>query len=172
MPLPYTVDELRAAVHETVAVNGLDECYVRPIAFFGYGELGVHTGTNPVEVAIMVWPWGAYLGEEGQRQGITRDDLLLEARRAEHDPARRQGDRHLPELDARDARGAPRRLRRGDPAHRRRLRRRRPGRERVRGQGRRDLDAAALDLDPARHHARDGHAARPRSRLRRSSSGA
>jgi branched-chain amino acid aminotransferase len=71
MPLPYTTDELRTAVHETVAVNGLDECYIRPIAFFGYGELGVHTGTNPVEVAIMVWPWGAYLGEEGQRKGIT-----------------------------------------------------------------------------------------------------
>ena len=71
MPLPYTVAELRAAVHETVAVNGLDECYVRPIAFFGYGELGVHTGANPVEVAILVWPWGAYLGEDGQKQGIT-----------------------------------------------------------------------------------------------------
>ena len=71
MTLPYTVDELRSAVHETIAVNGLDECYVRPIAFYGYGELGVHTGTNPVEVVIMCWPWGAYLGEEGQQQGIT-----------------------------------------------------------------------------------------------------
>ena len=71
MPMPYSLEELRGAVHETVAVNGLDECYVRPIAFFGYGELGVHTGTNPVEVAILVWPWGAYLGEEGQKQGIT-----------------------------------------------------------------------------------------------------
>jgi branched-chain amino acid aminotransferase len=70
MPLPYTPEELRSAVHETIAVNGLDECYVRPIAFYGYGELGVHTGANPVEVAIMCWPWGAYLGEEGQRQGI------------------------------------------------------------------------------------------------------
>jgi len=71
MPLPYSADELRSAVHETVAINGLDECYVRPIAFFGYGELGVHTGANPVEVAIMCWPWGAYLGEEGLRKGIT-----------------------------------------------------------------------------------------------------
>ncbi len=70
MPLPYTVDELRSAIHETISVNGLDECYVRPIAFYGYGELGVHTGTNPIEVAIMCWPWGAYLGEDGQRQGI------------------------------------------------------------------------------------------------------
>jgi len=71
MTLPYTVDELRSAVHETIAVNGLDECYCRPIAFYGYGELGVHTGTNPVEVVIMCYPWGAYLGEEGQSQGIT-----------------------------------------------------------------------------------------------------
>jgi branched-chain amino acid aminotransferase len=71
MRLPYSLEELRAAVHETVSVNGLDECYVRPIAFCGYGELGVHTGTNPIEVAIMVWPWGAYLGEEGQKKGIT-----------------------------------------------------------------------------------------------------
>jgi branched-chain amino acid aminotransferase len=70
MTLPYTVDELRSAVHETIAVNSLDECYVRPIAFYGYGELGVHTGTNPVEVVIMCYPWGAYLGEEGLSQGI------------------------------------------------------------------------------------------------------
>src|SRR4029077_6230598 len=71
MPLLFSVAELRAAVHETIAVNGLDECYVRPIAFYGYGELGVHTGTNPVEVVVMTYPWGAYLGEEGQKAGIT-----------------------------------------------------------------------------------------------------
>ena len=115
------------------------ECYIRPIAFYGYGELGVSTAGNPVDVVIMSWPWGAYLGEEGQRNGITREDLVLEARRPEHDPARREGDRHLPELDARDHRGAARRLRRGDPAHRRRLRRRRLRREHLRRQGRRDL---------------------------------
>jgi branched-chain amino acid aminotransferase len=71
MPLPYSVGELRDAVHETIAVNGLDECYVRPIAFYGYGELGVHTGTNPIEVVVMCWPWGAYLGEDSQTKGIT-----------------------------------------------------------------------------------------------------
>jgi len=70
MPLPYSVEELREAVHETIAANGLDECYVRPIAFYGYCELGVHAGTNPVEVVIMAYPWGAYLGEEGQSAGI------------------------------------------------------------------------------------------------------
>jgi branched-chain amino acid aminotransferase len=71
MRLPYSVDELRAATHELLAHNGLPECYVRPIAFYGYGELGVHSGSNPVEVVIMSWPWGAYLGEDGLRRGIT-----------------------------------------------------------------------------------------------------
>jgi branched-chain amino acid aminotransferase len=70
MQLPYSIEELRAATHELLGVNGLPECYIRPIAFYGYGELGVHTGSNPVDVAIMSWPWGAYLGEEGQKQGI------------------------------------------------------------------------------------------------------
>ena len=71
MELPYTVDELRAATHELVATNGIASCYIRPIAFYGYGELGVAATENPVDVVIMSYPWGAYLGEEGQRQGIT-----------------------------------------------------------------------------------------------------
>jgi branched-chain amino acid aminotransferase len=70
MQIPYTVDELCAATLDLIAVNGLPECYVRPIAFYGFGELGVYAGDNPVETVIMSWPWGAYLGEEGQRQGI------------------------------------------------------------------------------------------------------
>jgi branched-chain amino acid aminotransferase len=70
MELPYSVDELREACHETLAVNGLDESYLRPIAFYGYGELGVHTRGNHVEVAIITFPWGAYLGEDGQQNGI------------------------------------------------------------------------------------------------------
>jgi branched-chain amino acid aminotransferase len=70
MELPYSVDELKAACIETIGVNGLEESYLRPIAYFGYGELGVHTGENPVDVVIMCFPWGAYLGEEGQRHGI------------------------------------------------------------------------------------------------------
>jgi branched-chain amino acid aminotransferase len=71
MELPYTVHELREATHELVARNGLASCYIRPIAFYGYGELGVAATENPVDVVIMSYPWGAYLGEEGQRQGIT-----------------------------------------------------------------------------------------------------
>ena len=71
MELPYSVEEIRAATHELITVNGLPECYVRPIAFYGYGELGVSTAGNPVEVVIMSWPWGAYLGEDSLRRGIT-----------------------------------------------------------------------------------------------------
>jgi len=71
MELPYSVEELSAVCREAIAVNGLTESYLRPIAFYGYGELGVHTETNPVYVAIMCFPWGAYLGEESQRAGIT-----------------------------------------------------------------------------------------------------
>jgi branched-chain amino acid aminotransferase len=70
MQLPYTVQELRAACHDLVAANGLAECYLRPIAFYGYGELGVHTRGNPVDVAVLSWPWAPYLGEEGLQTGI------------------------------------------------------------------------------------------------------
>jgi branched-chain amino acid aminotransferase len=70
MRLPYSVEELRAATVELVASNGLAACYLRPIAFYGFGELGVSPRGNPVDVAIISWPWGAYLGEEGQTKGI------------------------------------------------------------------------------------------------------
>jgi branched-chain amino acid aminotransferase len=70
MELPYTLDDLRGAVHELLGANGLPEAYLRPIAFYGYGELGVSTRGNPVDVVIMSWPWGAYLGDEGLKNGI------------------------------------------------------------------------------------------------------
>jgi branched-chain amino acid aminotransferase len=70
MELPYSVDELRAASLDLIAANGLPECYVRPICFYGYGELGVSAAGNPVDAVIMSWPWGTYLGEEGLTKGI------------------------------------------------------------------------------------------------------
>ena len=70
MDLGYTIDELREACHGLIGANGLPECYLRPIAFFGYGELGVSAVGNPVDVVIMSWPWGAYLGEDGIKNGI------------------------------------------------------------------------------------------------------
>jgi branched-chain amino acid aminotransferase len=71
MDMPYSVAELRKATHELIAANGLPACYIRPVAFYGYGELGVAATGNPVDVVIISFPWGAYLGEEGQRTGIS-----------------------------------------------------------------------------------------------------
>ncbi|HET9939422.1 MAG TPA: branched-chain amino acid transaminase, partial [Gaiella sp.] len=71
MEIPFSVEEIRSGVHELVRANGLPSCYIRPIAFFGYGSLGVHTRGNPVETVVMSWPWGAYLGEDSLSKGIT-----------------------------------------------------------------------------------------------------
>ncbi len=70
MPIPYTIEELRAATHELIAANELRECYIRPIAFRGYGEMGLFPLNAPVEVSIAAWPWGAYLGEESKLKGV------------------------------------------------------------------------------------------------------
>jgi branched-chain amino acid aminotransferase len=70
MDIPYSVADLKAACNELIGANGLPECYLRPIAFYGYGELGVAARGNPVETVIMSWPWAPYLGEEGLKQGI------------------------------------------------------------------------------------------------------
>jgi branched-chain amino acid aminotransferase len=70
MPIPYQLEELRSATHELIGRNGLTSCYIRPIAFRGYGQMGLFPLEAPVDVAIAVWSWGAYLGEEGKRTGI------------------------------------------------------------------------------------------------------
>lgn len=70
MELPFSVPEMKAATLELIAVNGLRSCYVRPIAFRGYGEMGVNPEANPIETTIAVWPWGAYLGDEALKSGI------------------------------------------------------------------------------------------------------
>jgi branched-chain amino acid aminotransferase len=70
MPIPYTREELRTAVHDVVGHNGLPSCYIRPIAFRGAGVMGINPLEAPVEVAIAAWPWGAYLGEEAKVHGV------------------------------------------------------------------------------------------------------
>jgi branched-chain amino acid aminotransferase len=70
MQIPFSVDELRAATNELIGANGLPECYIRPISFYGYGQLGVAAKSNPVETVIMSWPWGTYLGDEAMKTGI------------------------------------------------------------------------------------------------------
>jgi branched-chain amino acid aminotransferase len=70
MPLPYDLEALRGATHELIGRNGLRSCYIRPIAFRGYGQMGLNPLDAPVDVTIAVWEWGAYLGEEGKKNGI------------------------------------------------------------------------------------------------------
>ena len=70
MDIPYSPAEIVEACKETVRVNGLDSCYVRPIAFLGYGEIGLNPLPCPVNVSIAVWPWGSYLGEDSLNAGV------------------------------------------------------------------------------------------------------
>jgi branched-chain amino acid aminotransferase len=70
MEIPYTVDELVQATKETVASTGLPGCYVRPLAYYGYGEMGLNTLPCRTDVAIACWPWGAYLGDDAVSKGV------------------------------------------------------------------------------------------------------
>ena len=68
--VPYTLEELNAATVETMKASGLKDGYIRPLVYLGAGSMGVFPKNNPVRVAIAVWAWGAYLGEEGLTNGI------------------------------------------------------------------------------------------------------
>jgi branched-chain amino acid aminotransferase len=70
MPLPYDLEALRTATLELIGRNALRSCYIRPLAYRGYGQMGLNPLEAPVDVTIAVWEWGAYLGEEGKRSGI------------------------------------------------------------------------------------------------------
>jgi branched-chain amino acid aminotransferase len=67
---PYTVDELAGFTADTIRANRLEECYIRPIIFRGYGELGVNPVHCPLDTVIAVWGWGAYLGAEALEKGV------------------------------------------------------------------------------------------------------
>ena len=70
MEIPFGQAEITAAIVETLRANSLSEGYIRPLAFIGDGAMGLHPGDNPIRVAIIAYPWGKYLGEEGIRNGI------------------------------------------------------------------------------------------------------
>lgn len=70
MDLPFTPEQIRAATLELIARNKLRSCYIRPIAYRGYGSMGLFPLTVDVDVTIAVWEWGLYLGEDGKRDGI------------------------------------------------------------------------------------------------------
>jgi branched-chain amino acid aminotransferase len=69
-PIPYTQEQIEQAILETIRVNKLQACYVRPIVYRGYGDVGVNPLGCPVDVTIAVWEWGAYLGAESLANGI------------------------------------------------------------------------------------------------------
>ncbi len=68
--VPFSKEQVRKAIVETVNINRMKECYVRPIVYVGYGAMGLYPKDNPIKVAIAAWPWGAYLGDEGLENGI------------------------------------------------------------------------------------------------------
>jgi len=68
--IPFSREEIKSAIIETVKLNKIKECYIRPLVFIGYGSMGLHPKENPINVAIAVWPWGAYLGAKGLTDGI------------------------------------------------------------------------------------------------------
>jgi branched-chain amino acid aminotransferase len=70
LELPYSSEELRLATHELMRRNNQASCYIRPLAFRGYGEMGLYANSAPVDVIIATWPWGAYLGDESAGRGI------------------------------------------------------------------------------------------------------
>jgi branched-chain amino acid aminotransferase len=68
--IPYTRKQLEEAIVQTVLENGMKSCYIRPIVYRGYGDVGVNPLNNPVDVAIAVWEWGTYLGADALNNGI------------------------------------------------------------------------------------------------------
>ncbi len=71
MEIPYTIDDIDRAILLTVGANHLEECYVRPVVYRGYGNLGVDPSACPVDVAIATWPWGKYLGDDALEKGVS-----------------------------------------------------------------------------------------------------
>jgi branched-chain amino acid aminotransferase len=70
LEMPYTRVEIKQAILDTVKINGMKECYIRPLVYIGYGAMGLYPKGNPIDVSIAVWPWGAYLGDEALDKGI------------------------------------------------------------------------------------------------------
>lgn len=70
LKIPYSREEIEEAIIKTVKVNKVKECYIRPLVYIGYGAMGLYPKGNPIRVSIAVWPWGAYLGEDGINKGI------------------------------------------------------------------------------------------------------
>ena len=166
MDLPFSKAELREATHELIVRNGFKSCYIRPLVYRGYGPMGLNPLDNPVEAMIAVWEWGAYLGEEGKRNGVRA--RVSSYRRISSDsliPHSKACGQYLNSVLAK-IEATQVRLRGGDPARRQGQRLRGHRRERLRHQGRRDPHPAADGRDPRRHQPQVGDPDRARPRPR------
>ena len=112
MDLGFNGEQIADACSETVRRNNINEGYLRPIALRGYGSPGLNPLPCPIELFVLCWPWGAYLGDEGHRQGHRRLRLELASHGAEHVPRGSEGGRQLPERAAHAHGSARQRLRR------------------------------------------------------------
>lgn len=70
MTIPYEKKQVAEAIVETVRINKLDACYIRPLVYIGYGAMGVYPGDNPIKLAIAAWKWGSYLGDDALANGM------------------------------------------------------------------------------------------------------
>ena len=151
MDLPFSKEQLREVTHELIARNGFKSCYIRPLVWRGYGPMGLNPLDNPVEAMIAVWEWGAYLGEDGKRNGVRAQ--VSSYRRISSDsliPHAKASGQYLNSVLAKIESikaGYEEAILLDDQGTRLRGHRR----ERVRDQGRRDLHAAAGGVDPGRH---------------------
>ena len=120
MEIPYTADELVEATKAVVAASGLPSAYIRPIAYYGYGEMGLNTLPCSVDVVIACWPWGAYLGDDAVTKGVRmKISTWLRHDHNSMPPAAKTTGNYVNSL-ARQGRGPQGRLRRGDHAEPRR----------------------------------------------------
>ena len=148
------------ATLELIARNGLRSCYIRPLVYRGYGTMGLFPLDAPVDVTIAVWEWGAYLGEEGKRNGVRAKVSCW--RRISHDsliPHAKACGQYLNSSPGQD-REPQGRLRGGDPPRRRR--------QRLRGLGREHLRRARRARSPRRRRPRRSSTASAASRSSRS----
>ena len=90
--VPFSVDEVIEATRELVRVNGMDDgCYIRPLVYLGYGEMGLNPIPCPVNVSIACWPWGTYLGDDGVANGVSMKISLVAPSRPNAVPTAAKG---------------------------------------------------------------------------------
>ncbi len=118
----FTAEQIIEATKETVRVNDVESCYIRPLMYLGYGEMGLNPLPSKTEISIAVWPWGAYLGDDAKNTGVRAATSSWQHINANSIAPDRQGHRAVHELVARQGAGDQGRLRRGDPAQPRRQR--------------------------------------------------